>query len=92
MHKPCGDGTDDTNAFAVVQMPDVHVSASRVFLADDKKPAQDAKATEAEQAAKQRKQLEAELKIALDRLNYESMGLQQVLSLLNEIEKNVHLA
>jgi hypothetical protein len=55
-----------------------------VFLADDKKPPQDAKAKAEEQAAKQRKKLEAELKSALDRLNYESMELQQVWSLTNE--------
>jgi archaellum component FlaC len=84
MHKPCSDGTDDTNAFAVVQMPDVRVLASRVFLADDKKTPQDAKAKAEEQAAKQRKKLEGELKSALDRLNYESMELQQVWSLINE--------
>jgi 4-diphosphocytidyl-2C-methyl-D-erythritol kinase len=78
MRKPCGDGTDDTNAFAVIQMPDVRVSASRVFLADDKKHAQDANAKAEEQAAQQRKKLEAELKSALDRLNYECMKLQQV--------------
>ena len=84
MRKPCGDGTDDTNSFAVVQMPDVRVLASHVFLADDKKPLQDAKAKAEEQAAQQRKKLEAELKSALDRLNYESMKLQQVWSLTNE--------
>ncbi len=92
MHKPCSDGTDDTNAFAVVQMPDVRVLASRVFLADDKKTPQDAKVQAEEQAAKQRKKLEAKLKSALDRLSYESMELQQVWSLINETEKNVHLA
>jgi hypothetical protein len=80
MHKLCGDGIDDTNPFAVVKLPDVRVLASRVFLADDKKPPQDAKAKAEEQAAKQRKMLEAELKSALDRLNYESMDLQKVLS------------
>jgi hypothetical protein len=80
MHKPCGHGIDDTNAFAVVKLPDVRVLASRVLLADDKKPPQDAKAKAEEQAAKQRKMLEAELKSALDRLNYESMDLQKVLS------------
>ena len=80
MHKLCGDGIDDTNAFAVVKLPDVRVLASRVFFADDKKPPQDAKAKAEEQAAKQRKMLEAELKSALDRLNYESMDLQKVLS------------
>ena len=84
MRKPCGDGTDDTNSFAVVQMPDVRVLASRVFLADDKKTPQDAKVQAEEQAAKQRKKLEAELKSALDRLSYESMELQQVWSLINE--------
>ena len=84
MRKPCGDGTDDTNSFAVVQMPDVRVLASHVFLADDKKPPQDAKAKAEEQAAKQRKMLEAELKSALDRLNYESMDLQKVLSFPNK--------
>jgi archaellum component FlaC len=87
MHKPCSDGddgTDDTNAFAVVQMPDVRVLASRVFLADDKKTPQDAKAKAEEQAAKQRNKVEAELKSALDRLSYESMELQQVWSLINE--------
>jgi hypothetical protein len=55
-----------------------------VFLADDKKPPQDAKAKAEEQAAKQRKMLEAELKSALDRLNYESMDLQKVLSFPNK--------
>ena len=80
MHKLCGDGIDDTNAFAVVKLPDVRVLASRVFLADDKKPPQDAKAKAEEQAAKQRKMLEAELKSTLDRLNHESMDLQKVLS------------
>lgn len=84
MHKLCGDGIDDTNAFAVVKLPDVRVLASRVFLADDKKPPQDAKAKAEEQAAKQRKMLEAELKSALDRLNYESMDLQKVLSFPNK--------
>ena len=84
MHNPCSDGADDTNAFAVVPMPDVRELASRVFLADDKKPLQDAKAKAEEQAAKQKKKLEAELKSALDRLNYESMELQQVWSLTNE--------
>jgi hypothetical protein len=64
----------------VVPMPDVRVLASRVFLADDKKPPQDAKAKAEEQAAQQSKKLEAELKSALDRLNYESMDLQKVLS------------
>jgi hypothetical protein len=68
----------------VVPMPDMRVLASRVFLADDKKPPQDAKAKAEEQAAQQRKKLEAELKSALDRLNYESMKLQQVWSLTNE--------
>ena len=92
MRKPCGDGTDDTNSFAVVQMPDVRVLASHVFLADDRKNPQDANAKAEEQAAKQRKKLEAELKSALDRLNYEGMELQQVWSLLNKKWKNVHLA
>ena len=62
----------------VVPMPDVRVLASRVFLADDKKPLQDAKAKAEERAAQQRKKLEAELKSALERLNYECMKLQQV--------------
>ena len=84
MRKPFGDGTDDTNSFAVVQMPDVRVLASRVFLADDKKHPQDANAKAEEQAAKQTKKLKAELKIALDRLNYEGMELQQVWSLLKK--------
>jgi len=92
MRKPCGDGTDDTNSFAVFQMPDVRVLASHVFLADDKKNPQDANAKAEEQAAKRKKALEAELKSAQDRLNYEGMELQQVWSLLNKKWKNVHLA
>ena len=68
MHKLCGDGIDDTNPFAVVKLPDVRVLASRVFLADDKKPPQDAKA-----------KAEAELKKKLE----EASRLQQQLDAAN---------
>jgi hypothetical protein len=81
MRKPCGDGTDDTNSFAVVQMPDVRVLASHVFLADDKKNPQDANAKAEEQAAKQRKKLEAELKSAQDRLNHQNLELEKALAM-----------
>lgn len=87
MHKPCGDGVDDTNAFAVLQMPDMRVLAFRVSLANDKKPSQDARASAEGQTAlmsKHKQKLEAELKIAQDRLNYQSTDLHQVLSFRNK--------
>lgn len=83
MHKTCGDDVNDANAFPVVQMPDVRVLASHVSLADDVKPPQDANAKAERQAAKQKKQLEVELKNAQDRSNYQSMEFQQVLSFQN---------